>query len=70
VGRVFSTNEAKRDTYRLLVGKLEGKRPIGRSRRRWVIILSWIFERQDGMVWTGLVWLRIGTGGELLCIQY
>jgi hypothetical protein len=23
-------------------------------------------EKRDGVVWTGLVWLRIGTGGELL----
>jgi hypothetical protein len=23
-------------------------------------------ERWNGVVWTGLVWLRIGTGGELL----
>jgi hypothetical protein len=29
------------------------------------IILKWTFERLDG-VWTGLIWLRIGTGGELL----
>jgi hypothetical protein len=26
----------KRNAYRLLVGKLEGRRPLGRSRRRWV----------------------------------
>jgi hypothetical protein len=26
----------KRDMYRLLVGKPEGKRPLGRPRRRWV----------------------------------
>jgi hypothetical protein len=26
----------KRNAYRLLVGKPEGKRPIGRPRRRWV----------------------------------
>jgi hypothetical protein len=26
----------KRNSYRLLVGKPEGKRPIGRPRRRWV----------------------------------
>jgi hypothetical protein len=24
----------------------------------------------DGVMWTGLVWLRIGTGGELLWIRY
>jgi hypothetical protein len=27
---------AKRNVYRLLVGKPEGKRPLGRTRRRWV----------------------------------
>jgi hypothetical protein len=26
----------KRDAYRLLVGKSEGKRPLGRSKPRWV----------------------------------
>jgi hypothetical protein len=26
----------KRDAYRLLVGNSEGKRPLGRPRRRWV----------------------------------
>jgi hypothetical protein len=25
----------RRDLYRVLVGKLEGKRPLGRPRRRW-----------------------------------
>jgi hypothetical protein len=29
------------------------------------IILKWILERQDEMVWTGLKWLRIGTSGGL-----
>jgi hypothetical protein len=27
---------AKRNVYRLLVGKSEGKRPLGRPRRRWI----------------------------------
>jgi hypothetical protein len=31
-----STNGEKRNAYRLLVGKPEGKRPLGRPRRRWV----------------------------------
>jgi hypothetical protein len=52
----------KRNAYRLLVGKPEGKRP----RCRWVDNLGWILERWDGVMWTGLVWLRIGTGGEPL----
>jgi hypothetical protein len=28
---------AKRNAYRILVGKAEGKRPLGRQRRRWVV---------------------------------
>jgi hypothetical protein len=30
------------------------------------IILKWIFERLDAEAQTGLIWLRIGTGGGLL----
>jgi hypothetical protein len=56
----------KRNAYRLLVGKPEGKIPLGRPRRSEWIILGWILERCNGVMCTGLVWLRIGTGGELL----
>jgi hypothetical protein len=59
-------NGAKRNVYRLLVGKPEGKRSLGKPRQRWVDNLRWILEREDGVVWTGLVWLWIGTSGELL----
>jgi hypothetical protein len=31
-----SRNGEKRNAYRLLVGKPEGKRPLGRTRHRWV----------------------------------
>jgi hypothetical protein len=34
MGRAFSTNVAKRNAYRILVGKPEGMRPLGRPRRR------------------------------------
>jgi hypothetical protein len=30
------------------------------------MILKWIFKKRDELAWTGLIWLRIGTGGELL----
>jgi hypothetical protein len=30
------------------------------------IILKWIFKEWNGWAWTGLSWLRIGTGGGLL----
>jgi hypothetical protein len=34
MGGACSTNGGKRNTYRILVGNLEGKRPVGRTRRR------------------------------------
>jgi hypothetical protein len=36
MGGPCSTNREKRNAYRLMVGKPEGKRPLGRPRRRWV----------------------------------
>jgi hypothetical protein len=29
-------------------------------------IIKWILERQDGAVWTGLIWFRIGTSRGFL----
>jgi hypothetical protein len=49
---------AKMNAYRKLVGKPEGKRPLGRSRRRWVDNIK-IDLREIG--WAGSMWLRIGT---------
>jgi hypothetical protein len=60
----------ERNMYRSLVGKPEGKRPLGISRRRWVNNIRMDLVKVDGVMWTGLVWLRIGTGGELLRIRY
>jgi hypothetical protein len=53
----YSTCGEKRGTYRVLVEKPEGKKPLGR------IILKRIVRKWDGEGWTGLIWLRIGTGG-------
>jgi len=56
----------RRGIYRVLVGKPEGRRPLGRPRHRWEITLRWIFWKWDVGVWTGSSWLRIGTvGGHL-----
>jgi hypothetical protein len=35
----------------------------------WRIILRWIFMNWEVGVWTGLIWLRIGTGVGHLCVR-
>jgi hypothetical protein len=46
-------------------GHVARKRPLGRPRRRWVDNIRMDLGEVDGVMWTGLVWLRIGTDGEL-----
>jgi hypothetical protein len=60
-----STNGEKMNLYRSLVGKPEGKRPLGRPRRRWVDNIKMALGEMGWVMWTGLIWLRIGKGGEL-----
>jgi len=43
------------------VGKPEGKRPLGRPRRRWENNIK--MDLQEVGVCTGSSWLRTGTGG-------
>jgi hypothetical protein len=45
MGKVYGANGEKRNVYNSLVGKPEGKRPLGRTRCRCWIILRWILER-------------------------
>ena len=55
--------EERRGVYRVLVGKPEGKRPLGRPRRRWGDNIKMEIKKWDLGAWTGSRWLRIGTGG-------
>jgi hypothetical protein len=57
----------RRNAYRILMGKPEGKRPLGRPRRRWVDnikmdlreigwhVRDWIYLAQDGDRWRAYV---------------
>jgi hypothetical protein len=64
-GHVARTGD-KRNACRLLVGKPEGKRPLGRPRRRWVDNIKMDLGEIVWMMCTELVRLRTGTSGELL----
>jgi hypothetical protein len=47
----------KRNAYRILVRKPEGKRPLGRPRHRWVYNIKMDLQEigWDGMEWIGLI---------------
>jgi hypothetical protein len=54
--RACSSNGGKGNTYRILVGKPEGKRPLGRPRRRCVDSIK-IDLREIG--WDGVDWIGL-----------
>jgi hypothetical protein len=56
----------ERNVYKVLVGKPEGKRPLGRPRRRWEDGIRMDLREIGWGVWIGFDWLRTGTGGGLL----
>jgi hypothetical protein len=67
MGRACSTYEARRGAYRILVGRHDGRRPLGRPRRRWEDhtkmdlrevgweSMDWIELAQDRGRWRALV---------------
>jgi hypothetical protein len=55
----------ERKVYKVLMGKPEEKRPLGRPRRRWENGIS-MDLREIVWGWSGFNWLRTGTGGGLL----
>jgi len=56
-----------RGVHRFMVGKPEGKRPLGRPRRRWENNIKMVLW--EGVVGTVGNWLRIGTGGGHLFVR-
>jgi hypothetical protein len=63
MGRACSTHGRGENSDKILVGKAEGKRPTGRTKGRWGIILELILgktKRND------CIWLRIGISDRLL----
>jgi hypothetical protein len=65
--RASSMNDYKRNAYRVLMGKPEGKRPLGRLRHRWVDNIrmdlseigwggmNWVYLARDRDQWRALM---------------
>jgi hypothetical protein len=56
MGRACCTHGEKRNVYRILVGKPQGNRPVGRPRRRWEYNIKMGLRDIEwgGMNWTDL----------------
>jgi hypothetical protein len=57
----------ERGAYRILVGRPEVRKSLGRPRRRWEANIKMDLQEVEWGAWTGLIWLRIGTGGSYEC---
>jgi len=60
--------EKRSHAHRVLVGKPEEKRPLGRLRRGWGDNIKINLQERGwgGWAWTKFVWLKIRTGGRHL----
>jgi hypothetical protein len=56
MGRACSTNREKKNAYRMLVGKPEGKRPLGRQKCTWV---DNIRTDLGEIGWDGVDWVDV-----------
>jgi len=56
----------RRGTYRVMVGKPEGKRPLGKHKSRWEDNIKIDIKEVGQGAWIGLVWFIIETSSELL----
>jgi hypothetical protein len=56
MGWAYSTNGEKRNAYRILLGNPEGKRPLGRPRRRRMNNIKMDLREIE---WDGMYWIDL-----------
>jgi hypothetical protein len=57
------------NSYKIFIGKPEGKRPLGRHKRKWEDNIKIDLREIVFGVLIGFIWLRIGTDGGFMLTQ-
>ena len=60
IGRACDTYEGEERCIQGLGGEPEGKRPLGRLRRKWENNIEMDLQEGAWWVWIGSIWLKIG----------
>jgi len=66
MGRALACVGDRIAAYTVLVGTHGGKRPLGKRKRSWKNNIKMDLQQVGKGLWTGLIWLRVGTGDGLL----
>jgi hypothetical protein len=69
MGGACGTHGGRRGAYRALMGRPDGKKPLGRRARRCEDNIKIDVEEVGWGTWNGLIRLGIRTGGGLLRIR-
>jgi hypothetical protein len=66
MGRAGGTYWEEESLCWVLVGKAETKKPLARSACRWKDNITMYLTENRGILWNGLIWLRIEICGGML----
>jgi hypothetical protein len=63
IGGLVARTGEMRNAYKIWAGNLKGRDHLEVLGVDGKILLEWILGKHDGKVWTGFIWLWIGTSG-------
>ena len=69
MGRLCGTNEAEEVHNGFWRGKVRERDHLEDTGVDEKVLIKWILRKSVDKTWTGLIWLRLGAVGELVCTR-